>query len=171
MATELQEPAITDEAAVKSFQAIIEHWGRGRIDMPLQVMARFDDAAKQLIAVGGAFQTLFLAVYAFGPVKGNVPLPAVLLLFVPLVAMIYCAARVVCTVPQKLEAKRAFVLFLCGVSDGLTRERLADSFEEWCCDVEGVAERKHIWFKRANWLFLFSALSILGLLAYGMGWR
>jgi hypothetical protein len=34
------------------FHALLQHWAIARIDTPLDVIARFDEAAKQLIAVG-----------------------------------------------------------------------------------------------------------------------
>lgn len=64
-----QTPLSLSFSSKQSFEAILQHWAKARIDGPMQVVARFDEAAKQLITVGGLLQGLFFAVVALGGVK------------------------------------------------------------------------------------------------------
>jgi hypothetical protein len=86
------------------FETVLEHWAKARIDGPMQVVARFDEAAKQLITLGGLFQGVFFTVVTFGGVKDPIPLWLLAVFFVPLVVLVICAAKVICTVPTKMEA-------------------------------------------------------------------
>ena len=43
--------------------SIIEHWAESRIDGPMEALARYDDAAKYMITIGGFLQTALIAVY------------------------------------------------------------------------------------------------------------
>jgi hypothetical protein len=36
--------------------AIVEHWASGRLDGPVALISRFDDAGRQLVGVGGLLQ-------------------------------------------------------------------------------------------------------------------
>ena len=88
------------------FRALLQHWAIARIDTPLDVIARFDEAAKQLIAVGGIIQAAYVAGFLFGSLKEALPLPpwgpwGIVSLFVPLISMIFCAARVICLVTEE----------------------------------------------------------------------
>jgi hypothetical protein len=58
-----------------SFEAVVQHWAKARIDGPMQVIARFDEAAKQLIATGSLLQGVFFAVVALGKWKNDFPFP------------------------------------------------------------------------------------------------
>ena len=64
--TKLAMPSPSSESDDGIFRALLQHWAIARIDTPLDVIARFDEAAKQLIAVGGIIQAAYVAGFAFG---------------------------------------------------------------------------------------------------------
>ena len=84
-----------------TFEAVVQHWAKARIDTPMQIIAKFDDAAKQLITIGSTLQGLYIAVFTFGDTKGEIPIYLLASLSVPLVLLIACAAQAICAVPLK----------------------------------------------------------------------
>jgi len=158
-------------ASKQSFDAVVQHWAKARIDGPMQVIARFDDAAKQLIATGGLLQGLFFAVVALGKWKNDFPFSMwfVVAFFLPLLAMVFCAAKVICTVPLKMEAIDTYLLMQrAGSPSGVNGEELTDAMRRWCFTVDRIALVKHRWLLAANLLFLASSVLTLSLLA-GLG--
>ena len=152
-----------------SFEAVLQHWAKARIDGPLQVVARFDEAAKQLIATGGLLQGLFFAVVAIGNWKSAFPFPlwVVPLFFLPLLALIFCAAKVICTVPLQMEAIGTYLLMQRIGAEGAPESDVADALQRWCKTIDRTALVKHRWLFAANILFLVSSsttlLMLLGL--------
>jgi hypothetical protein len=155
----------------QSFEAIVQHWAKARIDGPMQVIARFDEAAKQLIATGGLLQGLFFAVVALGKWKSDFPFPLwiVAAFFLPLLAMVFCAAKVICTVPLKMEAIDTYILMQrAGDPSGVGGEDLTGAMRRWCFTVDRIALVKHRWLFAANLLFLASSILTLVMLL-GLG--
>src|SRR5690349_17017928 len=87
----------------QTFDTVVEHWAKSRLDVPLQVITRFDDAAKQLITIGSVLQALYIAAFTFGNFKQQMPLWLIAGLFIPLILLIFCAAQAICVVPIKKE--------------------------------------------------------------------
>lgn len=162
-----QMPLPASFSSKQSFEAILQHWASARIDGPMQVIARFDAAAKQLITIGGLLQGLFFAVVALGGVKDHLPfsLWVVPLFFVPLVALVFCAAKVICTVPVQMEAIDTYKLMK-RASDppGVPDDDLQEAIQRWCLTVDKIALLKHRWLFAANILFLVSSVLTLFLL-------
>src|SRR5262249_41552189 len=113
-----------------AFEALLEHWADARIDSPLMIIGRFDDAARQLIAVGALIQTAYLAAFGFGSFGKNVPAWVMVLLFVPLLSMLFCAARVICVMPKQLEAFKAYMLMKT-LRTGIRESTLSNAIDEW----------------------------------------
>jgi hypothetical protein len=148
----------------QSFEAILQHWAKARIEGPMQVIARFDEAAKQLIATGGLLQGLFFAVVALGEWKTSFPLPIwiVPVFFLPLLALVFCAAKVICTVPLKMEAIDTYTLMRrASAPAGVSHQDLTEAVQRWCFTVDHIALVKHRWLFAANLLFLASSLLTL----------
>ena len=107
----------------RAFDAVIEHWSRTRIDSALAAIGRYDDAAKQLIALGGAIQGLYFAAFAFGGLEDQLgngwALPLLMFLFVPVLSVIFCAAQCICRFHLSAEAIGTYHLLLSGREDGL----------------------------------------------------
>ena len=151
----------------QSFEVILQHWAKARIDGPMQVIARFDEASKQLIATGGLLQGLFFAVVALGKWKNDFPFPLWLipLFFLPLLALVFCAAKVVCTVPLQMEAMDTYLLMKrAGDPSGVDDQELTQAMHRWCSSIDRIALVKHRWLFAANWLFLVSSSLTLILL-------
>ena len=167
LATSLGASQVRSEAGLG---AVVEHWAKSRIDSPLQVIARFDEAARQLIAVGALLQGAYLAVFGFSNKTGPIPLWALVLLFVPLFAMIFCAAKVVCLIPLRLETFEAYSL-LKRLRDGIPDAELDRAMDTWCRSVDHLSARKRIWLHTANILFLIvSAATLLMVFTIAMLW-
>lgn len=149
-----------------SLEAVLQHWAKARIDGPLQLVARFDEAAKQLIATGGVLQGLFFAVVALGSWKNAFPFPLwiVSLFFLPLLALVFCAAKVICTVPLQMEAMGTYLLMQRIGGGGAPAKDILESLQRWCKTIDRIALVKHRWLFSANILFLVSSLTTIVML-------
>jgi hypothetical protein len=147
----------------RTFDAVIDHWAKSRLDVPMQVIARFDDAAKQLIMIGSVLQGLYMAVFGFGNLKQVIPIWLIALLFVPLVLLIFFAAQAICVVPLKKEAFDTYSLFKS--RSEISDEDLTLAVNNWCKTIDGFADAKHRWLWWAKlFLVLNSVASMLFLL-------
>jgi hypothetical protein len=146
----------------ESFEAVLQHWGKARIDTPLQLMARFDDAAKQLIAIGGTLQGLLIAVFAFSNAAPRIPIWGIPIIVFVLLAFTFCAARVICTLPPSAEAIGTYELFKDVGTSGVSSEKLTAAVDTWCKAIDKIAFKKHRWLLAANICFLASsALTVI----------
>lgn len=87
-------------------QAEAEHWRKVGREAPVQALARAEDAAKQLVALTGMLQGLYVAVFALSDLRARLGggfLPLAFLLPLALwAASLYCATRVF--IPQARDA-------------------------------------------------------------------
>src|SRR5262249_1129310 len=137
------QPLVQPESTFKSpesFETILQHWAKARIDTPIQLINRFDDASKQLIAIGGTLQGLLIAVFAFSNAAPRIPMWGILVIVGLLLIFIFCAARVICTLPPKLEAMDAYSLFKKIASSGVPDDELERAIHSWCVDIERLAK-------------------------------
>jgi hypothetical protein len=75
---------------------------------------------------------------------------------------VFCAAKVICTVPKDLEAKDVYDLFRHSFySDTSSDEELTKAIDQWCKEIENIARTKHRWLKGAHYLFIFSSMITL----------
>lgn len=149
--------------------AFVQHWAKSRIDQPREVMARHDEAAKQLIAASTFLQAAYLAVFTFGDLKGHVPLWLLVLMFVPLLSVVVCAATVICAVSTDLNVYRA--LDLLRQSEPATGRSAAIDAEikRWCEDIDRIASKKTRWLHFGNLSLIGASLVTVGvLIAAGM---
>jgi len=137
------------------FDALFAYWAKARIDDPKDVAQRHDDAAKQLIAVGGVLQAGYLAVFAFA--KDRAALWLLLPVLVPLLSVIFCSARVLCQVQSRINAYDTFHL-LTGRRDYSHMQRVDAALKKWCEGIEDLAERKRLWLHYANVSFFWCSL-------------
>lgn len=152
----------------ESFEVVLQHWAKARIDTPLQLVGRFDDAAKQLIAIGGTLQGLLIAVFAFSSTAPRIPAWGILVIVGMLLLFIFCAARVICTLPPKLEAMGAYGLFKKIGTSGVPNDELEKEVHTWCVEIERLAKVKHCWLIAANILFLLSSAVTVSLVFWNM---
>jgi hypothetical protein len=150
------------------YSSILEHWAKARIETPLNISARFDEAAKQLITIGGILQGLLIAVFAFGTLQPRITGIGIFLIVFLLVAFIFCSARVICTVPRDMEALSTYKLFRTIAEPGAVDEELISAVKKWCVQVEILVKKKHRWLTAANVLFIVSFATTLILVFQGM---
>lgn len=134
--------------------SVIEHWAKSRIDSPLQMIARFDDAAKQIIAVIGILWGILIATAKFG----SRPLTVFSLLAAgSLLVAIVLAAWVVILPARYMGALEIYRDLRCARSDRVMEENVDKRIERWCLDVGSVAQRK---LKRLTWAMCMLALGL-----------
>ncbi len=136
----------------KTLDAVVEHWAKARIDIPMQLLARFDEAAKQLITLATILQGLYLSIFTFGNFRETNHLIVFALLFATIFALVFCGAQAVCTVPIKKEAFGTYILFR--KNEGLSDEELTGALHEWCVNMDDIADKKHVWLTRAKWILV-----------------
>lgn len=145
-----------------TFDAIVGHWAKARIDVPMQTLGRFDDAAKQLITLGSIWQGIYIGIFTFGNLKHQIPVWLLGVAFIPLVLVIIFAAQAICTVPLKKEAFGTYSLFK--NSSGLSDEQLTTAVDEWCQAIDGIANEKHKWLNRAKYSLIINSFASLALM-------
>ena len=93
------------------------------------------------------------------------PVWVIAVFFIPLLAYVFCAARVICTVPLKMEAMSTYLLMQrVGDQGGVRSEELRDAMDAWCKTIDRIALTKHRWLFCANVLFLVSSATTLTML-------
>ena len=150
--------------ASNAAEAFVQHWAKSRIDQPQQVMSRHDEAAKQLIAVSAFLQGAYLAVFTFGDLKGRVPLALLVPMFIPLLAVVVCAATVICAVPTDMNVHRALRLLTKAGSSATYSGEVDAAIKSWCDDIDLIASKKARWLHRGNLSFIFASMVTIGLL-------
>ncbi|MBV8545204.1 MAG: hypothetical protein JO093_13940 [Acidobacteria bacterium] len=153
-----QMPA--SSSATDSYSAtetFVQTWIKARIDEPREIMARYDDAARQLIAVSALLQGVYLAVFSFGSLKGSIPTWLLVPSFVPLLAVVFCAATVLCSVPKDFNVHRIFKLLRGCDSSIALADSISESIKAWCESIDAIAGKKRHWLHRANISFIFAS--------------
>jgi hypothetical protein len=153
----------------KATETFVQHWTKARIDEPREIMARYDDAARQLIAVSGLLQGVYLAVFSFGNLKQSLPTGFLIPMFIPLLAVVYSAATVLCSVPTDFNVHRIFELLRGHDGDGGVAVAISGSIKEWCENADAVAGKKRRWLHAANISFILaSAVTVILLTVLAM---
>jgi hypothetical protein len=147
-----------------SAEAFVQHWAKTRIDQPQQVMSRHDEAAKQLIAVSAFLQGAYLAVFTFGDLKGRVPTALLVPMFIPLLAVVVCAATVICAVPTDMNVHRALTLLRRAGTSSTCSGDVDAAIKSWCDDIDLIANKKARWLHRGNLALIFASMVTIGLL-------
>jgi hypothetical protein len=150
----------TPEKIQQCFTAIIEHWVDARIDGPMQVLARYDDAAKQLITIGGVVQGGFIAICA---VLGKHPTfqlkaPQILgaIVFELLLLASLSFAAWACSLQPEMQAENIAKLLRKALKVDLSENDLVDEVTDWCKDLEGKIELKKRWMLASKITFILS---------------
>jgi hypothetical protein len=140
---------------------LVQHWAKSRIDTPLQLLARYDEAGKQLVTIGTALQTLFTGLYFAGKLGTMSGTPAILIAGL-LGLVVLLAGLAVCYVQLDTQILPAFELFKkCDLAD----DALWNALGDWCDKLHHSIQRKrrYLIFAKtcliAGFAFLFYALS------------
>lgn len=138
-----EQQTTVDEAA--------KYWRNVANDAAVQAVARVEDAAKQIVALTGTLQGLYLAIIAFSSLQQRVTSVTALLFLLPvlfwLLSML-CATRVF--VPRVRNTD------LGDISPGAW-QRLRDAYAT-------VVDDKLAWLQRAHLLLVVSFVAVLALL-------
>ena len=169
MATVELRSAVKPAEDLTAVDAFIQHWAKSRIDEPRDIMARHDEAAKQLIAVSTFLQAAYLAVFTFGDLKGHVPLGLLFVMFAPLLSVVVCAATVICAVPTDMNVHRALALLKRSEPGEGRSQSLDAEIKRWCEEIDRIARKKARWLHLGNLSFIAASLVTVGvLIAAGM---
>jgi hypothetical protein len=165
---ENKDVKVTDQAARQCITAFLEHWGKARIDGPMLAIARYDDAAKLLITIGGLLQAVLAVGYSFMLNYMNPSMNTGLLkgisigVFISLLISFSFAGAVCWPQPKMLAAK---VL----LDDN--PEHLMQRVDDWCKDITNIMKVKRRLIHTAVIFFLISSLAMIGLLLNLFGSR
>ena len=153
--------AVREECAYDLLQPVAEHWLKARIDAPLAALERFDQNAKQMIALAAGLQVVLTAVIKLAPVDDPRLLRIAIASFSFLFLCVVFAAIVLFQHHRVLATKNVVPLL------GMTRpaeimDGLEQQVRDICEDVDGLLKWKK-WFLFGS-LISFS-LSMLGSIA------
>jgi len=167
MSTFIEERS-SDRAEVSRItEDFIPHWAENRIDQPARIMSDHDSAARQLIALSGFLQAVYLGVFTFSRARfEHIHATVVVLLVVPLLCVVFSAAKVVCTIPTDMNVHATFELLRDVAAGKRGLEDVDKGIFAWCDKFDAVAQTKIRWLHRANLAFLVASLVTVGLLVF-----
>src|SRR6185436_19955230 len=147
----LSAPAILASVAVTehgsaSVDQLVVHWVKARIDEPLDLIDRYDSAARQLISLGGVLQGAYVGIFAIGDLKSKAPLALIAALFGLLLLVVFAATWSVCQFQKGLNAYGAFEL-LRTVTPSNAGAAVESEMHRWCLSVDRLARNKHLWLR------------------------
>jgi hypothetical protein len=150
---------LTPEKTQRCLTSIIEHWVKARIDGPMQALARYDDAAKQLITIGGFLQGGLIAVYsALGRQQGSLmnrwQMGGLLSFEICLIGFLSFSAWS-CSLQPEMQAKRISSLLKQALEQCISETYLVGEVEAWCWDVESKVKSKKFRMAVSKTLFIF----------------
>lgn len=155
---------LSPEKSQRCLTSIIEHWVEARIDGPMQALARYDDAAKQLITIGGFLQGGLIAVYsALGRQQGllmNKWQIAGLLVFEGSLIGFLSFAAWACSLQPEMQAKRVSALLKQALEQCISETYLINEVEAWCWDVESKVKSKELRMAVAKTLFILCTFTM-----------
>lgn len=134
------------ERASGSVDQLIVHWVKARIDEPLELIERYDSAARQLISLGGVLQGAYVGIFAIGDLKSKAPMPLIATLFALLLLVVFAAAWSICQFQKELNAYGSFRLVQT-ITPENAGPAIEDEMRRWCVSVDRLARNKHIWLR------------------------
>jgi hypothetical protein len=134
--------------------SVVEHWAKSRIDSPLQVIARYDDAAKQIITVTGIIWGILIAA---AKITDRPLTPFSLLAAASLLSAIVLAAWVVILPTRYMGAHEIYRDLRSARTDRVMEDTVDRRIERWCEDVASVATRK---LQRLTWAMCLLAVGL-----------
>jgi hypothetical protein len=156
-------PPLPPPPAQPSYTAIIEHWVKARIDGPTEAIAKSDEAAKQLITVGGFLQGGLIAVYSILEKQQTASMSgwqeAGLILFgLSLLGFLSLAAWV-CSIQPETKVNPISNLLEKALNGTIAKCDLQKEVEEWCIEFQTSLEKKLNGLILAKVLFIVCSLT------------
>lgn len=164
----IKDTQVTEQAARQCITTFLEHWGKARIDGPMLAIARYDDAAKLLITIGGLLQAVLAVGYSFmlkdmDPSRNTNLLKGISIgAFVSLL-FAFALAGAACWPQPKMFAAKVLL------DDN--PEHLEQYVDEWCEDIGHIMNRKRFRIHCAVFFFILSSLAMIALLLNLFGSR
>lgn len=160
-----QTTPIAVEESNHCFNTIVEHWVTARIDGPMQAVARYDDASKQLATVGGIIPGLLGIAYSLMP-KGTpaAGLPVAIWLFLGSFLLFFVCLAVVCNIQLKMKAPQISALLLSAIRGCVSEVELTSHVHEWCVEIDRILTTKKRWLTFASGFFIFCIILMMYLL-------
>ena len=171
-----------DSVSAACYASIVEHWAKARIEGPMQVVARYDESAKQLVTLGGLFPAILVAAYSALTQPAQVPLDealrqpstalfgAFLVFFLAFVACLIMACRRQMKVSIKMESKKQMeacevYLLLKQAAEGcLTPGAMTEAVRLWSERLDKLIQYKHRWVQLACVCLTLSSTCMMVLL-------
>jgi len=148
----------TTDGSGQCLKSIVEHWAESRIDGPMQAIARYDDAAKQLITIGGFLQGGLIAVYSVLGRQQHLSMSgwqiAGIVIFELSLILFLSFAAWACAIQPEMQARRISYLLKKAVEHCISEDDLVGSITEWCEDIEDIVKKKRIRMMLAKGLFI-----------------
>jgi|GEM_PF-6583161 hypothetical protein len=161
--TEIVQPVFSGMS-----EDFIRNWTQSRIEQPLKLMSHHDDAARQLIAMSAFLQAVYLGVFTFSKVNERLrPGTAailIVLLIVPLIAVVFSSAKVLCAIPKNMNVHGTFRLIASAATAETALRELDRDIHCWCDEIDRVARRKTRWLRWANIFFMVASAVTAALL-------
>jgi hypothetical protein len=146
------------------YAALVEHWAKARIEGPVQVVTRLDDAVKLLITLGGLFPVILAAAYASIkqsslPAEGWLWQPRTLLFGA---FLLFFLGFVICLMrackwqlrnklrgPSQTETREVCLLVKDAVHGRLGPDGITDAVTHWTEAIDKLIQYKHKWVQLA----------------------
>jgi hypothetical protein len=145
---------------------VIEHWARSRIDTPLNLIGRYDEGARQVIALTAALQGANVAILSFGDVSSAAPSWTKWFVVLVLVPAMFFALRCICTVSPEMEAMNAYKLMEAVTTGTATPSDVRMALHEWCTQVDRLVSTKRRLLHAGNLAFLFGSAIAAGIILW-----
>lgn len=152
----MSESAVAERPGTGTGQnTFVDHWVKARIDSPLAALARMDDAAKQVAAVGGVLQAVLMVVIKLDhtdltPYLGALAITGALALLLT----IGLAVRVVFILPRDLDASGVYSL----LSQPHTPGDVSEEIYAWCGRIKTASNAKRKVLSAAVGMLVLSLL-------------
>ena len=89
-------------------------------------------------------------------------------MFVPLLAVVVCAATVICAVPTDMNVHGALRLLARSAGPPAHAEEVDAAIRSWCENMDRIAGKKARWLHYGNLAFIAASAVTLGLLLSAM---
>lgn len=165
------EEILAPQESRQCFRSLIEHWAKARIEGPMQAIARYDEACKQLVTIGSLMQGLLVAAYSL-MVRQQADAAAAFifsqrLLIYSFLASLFCffvCTVVVCWMQPRMDASSVHKFLVKAMGECFTEKDLSEMVGNWCQDIDGIRRKKKWWLTFACGFFMICSLLMMALL-------
>jgi hypothetical protein len=165
-----QDGLIAPAGSRQCFKALIEHWAKARIDGPMQAVARYDDAAKQLVTIGSLMQGLLVVAYSLTGKQPGFQLsglqPILIWAFLAFLILFFICAAGVCWTQPKMDAVEIHQFLIKTLAECFSETDLSGMIKNWCKDIDRIRRLKRRWLTGASVFFMLCSVMMVVLLLF-----